>query len=69
MKLTHVDESGKACMVDISPKPSLHREAIAVGKIILAPATVGLLRAEPAAEGRRPGRGPRRRHPGRQENG
>jgi len=44
MKLTHVDKSGKACMVDISAKPPLHREAVAVGKIILAPATVKLLR-------------------------
>ena len=44
MKLTHVDGSGKACMVDISSKPPLHREAVAVGKIILAPATVELLR-------------------------
>jgi len=44
MKLTHADESGKARMVDISAKPPMHREAVAVGKIILAPATVALLR-------------------------
>ncbi len=44
MKLTHADDSGKARMVDISGKPPLHREAVAVGKIILAPATVALLR-------------------------
>jgi cyclic pyranopterin phosphate synthase len=43
MKLTHVDGSGKACMVDISSKAPLHREAVAAGKIILAPATVKLL--------------------------
>ena len=43
MKLTHVDESGKAQMVDISPKPPMHREAVAAGKIILAPATLKLL--------------------------
>ncbi len=40
MKLTHVDDSGKARMVDISPKPPMHREAVAAGKIILAPATL-----------------------------
>ena len=44
MKLTHVDDSGKAQMVDISAKPPMHREAVAAGKIILAPATVKLLR-------------------------
>jgi cyclic pyranopterin phosphate synthase len=43
MKLSHADESGKARMVDISPKPPLHREAAAAGKIILAPATLELL--------------------------
>jgi cyclic pyranopterin phosphate synthase len=43
MKLTHVDGSGKARMVDISAKPPMHREAVAAGKIILAPATIGLL--------------------------
>ncbi len=44
MKLTHVDDSGKARMVDISSKPPMHREAVAAGKIILAPATLELLR-------------------------
>lgn len=44
MKLSHVDESGKARMVDISAKPPLHREAVAAGKIFLAPATLRLLR-------------------------
>ena len=43
MKLSHADESGKARMVDISSKPPLHREAVAAGKIILAPATLELL--------------------------
>jgi cyclic pyranopterin monophosphate synthase len=44
MKLTHVDDAGKARMVDISGKPPMHREAVAAGKIILAPATVELLK-------------------------
>ena len=43
MKLTHVDGSGNARMVDISAKPPMHREAVAAGKIILAPATIELL--------------------------
>jgi cyclic pyranopterin phosphate synthase len=43
MKLTHADDSGKARMVDISGKPPMHREAVAAGKIILAPATLELL--------------------------
>jgi cyclic pyranopterin phosphate synthase len=44
MKLSHVDDSGKAMMVDISGKPPMHREAVAAGKIILAPATLELLK-------------------------
>ncbi|MCX6555629.1 MAG: cyclic pyranopterin monophosphate synthase MoaC [Candidatus Aminicenantes bacterium] len=44
MKLSHVDGSGKAQMVDISGKPPTHREAVAAGKIILAPATLDLVR-------------------------
>ena len=43
MKLTHVDDSGKAQMVDISGKAPMHREAVAAGKIILAPSTLELL--------------------------
>jgi cyclic pyranopterin phosphate synthase len=44
MKLSHVDGSGKARMVDISAKTPMHREAVAVGKIILAAATLKLLK-------------------------
>ncbi len=44
MKLSHVDASGKAQMVDISGKPPMHREAVAAGKIILSAATVKLLK-------------------------
>ncbi len=44
MKLSHVDNSGKALMVDISGKMPMHREAVAAGKIILAPATLELLK-------------------------
>jgi len=44
MKLSHVDNAGKALMVDISGKPPMHREAVAAGKIILAPGTMELLK-------------------------
>jgi cyclic pyranopterin phosphate synthase len=44
MKLSHVDDSGKARMVDISAKPPMHREAVAAGKVILAAATLKLLK-------------------------
>jgi cyclic pyranopterin phosphate synthase len=41
--MTHLDDSGKARMVDISLKPNSQRRAVAGGKIILAPATLELL--------------------------
>jgi cyclic pyranopterin phosphate synthase len=44
MKLSHTNESGKAQMVDISSKPPMHREAVAAGKIIMAAATLKLLK-------------------------
>ena len=44
MKLSHVDNAGKAQMVDISGKPPLHREAVAGGKIILAAGTLALIK-------------------------
>src|SRR5258705_10937015 len=39
-KLSHVDEGGRAQMVDVSGKPVSLREAIAEGFISLAPATL-----------------------------
>lgn len=51
MKLTHVDDAGKARMVDISGKPPMHREAVAAGKIILAPATLELLESNRLQKG------------------
>ena len=43
-KLTHVDDGGKAAMVDVSAKPPLYRVARAAGRIELTPATVALIR-------------------------
>jgi cyclic pyranopterin phosphate synthase len=42
-ELTHLDESGKAHMVDISVKTPTLRIAIAKGEIILSPATLKLV--------------------------
>ncbi|WP_339738987.1 cyclic pyranopterin monophosphate synthase MoaC [uncultured Sunxiuqinia sp.] len=40
MKLTHIDDKGKANMVDVGYKPMQEREAVASGKIILSKETI-----------------------------
>jgi cyclic pyranopterin monophosphate synthase len=42
-ELTHLDESGRANMVDISPKLPTQRIAIAKGEVILSPETIHLV--------------------------
>lgn len=42
-KLTHIDETGKAHMVDVSTKSPTLRIAIAKGEIVLSPATLKLI--------------------------
>ncbi len=42
-KLTHVDESGKAQMVDVGGKPDTDREAIARGRVLMQPETLALI--------------------------
>ncbi|NWF98532.1 MAG: cyclic pyranopterin monophosphate synthase MoaC [Nitrospirae bacterium] len=42
-KLTHIDEKGRAKMVDVSQKPSTERKAIASGMIFLKPETLRLI--------------------------
>ncbi len=44
MKLSHVDEEGRAVMVDISQKPKVRREAVACGKVYLKEGTIRLIR-------------------------
>ncbi len=44
MDLTHLDEQGKAAMVDVSGKPRVRRTAAAFGCLQLAPETVRLIR-------------------------
>lgn len=43
-KLSHIDNSGKANMVDVSEKAHQKREAIASGFISLSPATIELIK-------------------------
>lgn len=50
-KLSHVDETGAARMVDVSGKTALRRTARAHGKVVLAPETVGLIRDNALAKG------------------
>jgi cyclic pyranopterin phosphate synthase len=44
-KLTHVDESGRARMVDVGAKDDSARVAIAKGEIVMKPETLALIRA------------------------
>ncbi|WP_428393831.1 cyclic pyranopterin monophosphate synthase MoaC [Lichenicoccus sp.] len=43
--LTHLDEAGRARMVDVSDKPSTLREAIARGRVVMRPQTLALIEA------------------------
>jgi len=44
-KLSHLDSSGRVRMVDVSGKAETLREAVARGRVTMAPATLRLLRA------------------------
>jgi len=44
MVLTHIDEQGKASMVDVSEKPSSSREARAFARVCMDPATLRQIR-------------------------
>lgn len=50
-KLSHLAADGTARMVDVSQKPSVLREAIAVGFIRLQPATLALVEEKKIAKG------------------
>ncbi|HZB91886.1 MAG TPA: cyclic pyranopterin monophosphate synthase MoaC [Stellaceae bacterium] len=43
-RLTHFDEKGDAVMVDVSAKPETERVAVAGGSVVMAPATLDLIR-------------------------
>ncbi|RMG05573.1 MAG: cyclic pyranopterin monophosphate synthase MoaC [Nitrospirae bacterium] len=44
-ELTHLDEKGRARMVDVSPKPPTKREARATATIIMKPQTLSLIKS------------------------
>lgn len=50
-KLTHVDESGAARMVDVSAKDVTARVAVASGRVLVSAEVVGLLRGEGVPKG------------------
>ena len=50
-KLTHLDARGEACMVDVSAKPIMFREAVATGMIRLQRGTLKLIESQTIAKG------------------
>ncbi len=50
-RLTHVDESGRARMVDVTGKAVTAREAVATGRVLVSPEVVGLLRGDGVPKG------------------
>ena len=50
-KLTHIDETGTASMVDVSDKAMTEREATAEGSVVMEPATLELILAGNAKKG------------------
>ena len=45
LHLTHLDESGRARMVDVGAKPDTQRSAVAKGEVLMKAATLDLIRA------------------------
>jgi cyclic pyranopterin phosphate synthase len=43
MKLSHLDEQGRARMVDVGEKPDTQREAVARGRMVMQPQTLALI--------------------------
>jgi len=50
-RLTHIDETGRARMVDVSEKAVTAREAVAEGRVRMAPATLALALSGDAKKG------------------
>jgi cyclic pyranopterin phosphate synthase len=50
-QLTHLDESGHIHMVDVTERPETVREAIARGRVRLAPTTVRLIESNQISKG------------------
>jgi cyclic pyranopterin phosphate synthase len=51
MSLTHFDAQGQAHMVDVGPKTTTHRIAVATGEIQMLPATLALIESGNAKKG------------------
>jgi cyclic pyranopterin phosphate synthase len=51
MELSHLDERGRARMVDVTPKPETRRVAIAAGFLRMSPATIELIERQAIAKG------------------
>ncbi len=49
--LTHFDDQGRAAMVDVSEKAQTSRTAVARGRVVMAPATLELIRAGGVGKG------------------
>lgn len=50
-KLTHFDAEGRAVMVDVGGKPVTERSATARARVVMAPATLAMIRAGTAKKG------------------
>ena len=50
-RLTHVDETGAARMVDVTAKDVTDRVAVASGRVLVSPTVVGLLRGDGVPKG------------------
>jgi cyclic pyranopterin monophosphate synthase len=49
-KLSHLDEQGRARMVDVGHKPPMHRTATAAGEFVAAKETLDRLMGDPGAD-------------------
>jgi cyclic pyranopterin phosphate synthase len=50
-KLTHFDAEGRAVMVDVGAKPATDRAATARARVVMAPATLAMIRGGTAKKG------------------
>ena len=50
-RLTHLTKGGEARMVDVSAKPATERVAVAEGRVVMAPATLAIVRRGNAKKG------------------
>ena len=67
-EFSHLDPDGKVRMVDVGDKQVTRREAVAEAVVRMSAPAYAALRSGAGAQGRCPGGGASRRHPGGQEN-